>query len=77
MVVFGSILIVVVYIVIMVYAAKRFQKIAEMKGHRENCYFWWCFWTGPIGMMMVIALPDRRSGSAGESLPVLDEIPDL
>ena len=27
-------------------AAKRFQEIADMKGHNGEDYFWWCFWLG-------------------------------
>lgn len=38
-------------------AANKFEEIAEMKGH--SGYWGWCFWLGPVGWCMVIALPDR------------------
>ena len=48
----------VIYFVIAVKVSEKFESIAEMKGH--NGYFWWCFWLGPVGWAMVIALPDRK-----------------
>lgn len=71
------VIIIVVYFVIWFLAASVFQEIAEMKGHQGKRFFWWCFWVGPVGMMMVIALPDRRSGISNANSPVLDELPDL
>lgn len=50
--------IIVVVIVVVALVAYKFESIAEMKGHEG--YFWWCFWLGPVGWAMVIALPDRR-----------------
>ena len=54
-------------------AAKRFQEIADMKGHNGEDYFWW--WFGFLcGWAMVMALPDRfkwtgRSCSPNDDLP--------
>ena len=42
------------------FVSRSFQNIAEMKGHNGKPYFWWTFWVGPVGMMMVTALPDRN-----------------
>lgn len=50
-------LVCVISLVIDILVTFKFSAIAEMKGHEG--YFWWCFWLGAIGWMMVIALPDR------------------
>ena len=41
--------------------AKQFEEIAEMKGHIGSTYFWFTFILGIVGMLMVIALPDRSA----------------
>ena len=58
--VWGMLLVIlwVIYLIVVVKVSEKFESIAEMKGH--NGYFWWCFWLGPVGWAMVIALPDRR-----------------
>lgn len=71
------VLIIVVYFVIWLLAAQVFEEIAEMKGHNGKRFFWWCFFVGPVGMMMVIALPDRRNGYGNTNETVIDELPDL
>ena len=48
----------IAYLILAGYIAKVFQDIAQVKGHEERRYFWWIFLLGPVGMMMVIALPD-------------------
>ncbi len=56
--------------------SSAFEQIAEMKGHPERKYFWWCFCTGPAGYLMVAALPDW--GEAGTNTDtVRDELPPL
>ncbi len=40
--------------------AREFVTIAEMKGHDGTKYFWFTFFLGIVGMLMVIALPDKR-----------------
>lgn len=39
--------------------AKKFAKIAEMKGHDGYAYFYYVFFLGIVGMLMVVALPDN------------------
>ena len=57
------------------FIAKEFRRIAAMKGHDEERYFWWTFLFGPVGMMMVIALP---AGAAVPEKDVYDdEIPEI
>jgi hypothetical protein len=72
-------LIVVAIIVFAISAivARKFEKIANMKGHQG--YFWWCFWLGIAGWAMVIALPDRSVKTANGNASALakDELPDL
>ena len=41
--------------------SNEFHHIACQKGHTEKKYFWYCFFLGIIGYLMVIALPDLRS----------------
>ena len=77
-----------VVIAVAAFAASEFKKIAEMKGHEGGRYFWWSFLLGPIGMLMVVALPDRNKQSVTVELPKeknqlaqaesqSDELPDL
>lgn len=72
----GSVVIVlwfVVCILIMYFVAKEFARIAAMKGHKEKRYFWWTFLAGPVGVAMVIALPNSFYNTvqavASEALP--------
>ena len=50
-------------IILWVFIALEFKGIAEMKGHDSMRYFWWTFILGPIGMLMVIALPQETKDS--------------
>jgi len=38
----------------------KFAEIAEMKGYDRSTYFWWCFLCGLPGLLVVIALPERK-----------------
>ena len=58
------------------FIAQEFQRIAEMKGHKENRYFWWTFLVAPAGMLMVIALPDNANKSETNN-NVQDELPEI
>ena len=43
------------------FVGKEFEQIAGKKGHYDKKYFWWTFFAAPIGIGMVIALPDRAA----------------
>lgn len=45
-------------------AALAFGSIAREKGFSKTKYFWFCFLLGPIGYLLVIALPDRGTCTA-------------
>ena len=49
-------------------ACREFGRIADAKGWAGSYYFHFCFWMGLIGMLMVIALPDRK-GASGTPAP--------
>ena len=51
----------IIAIVIDYIIAKKFEEIAEMKGHDGSTYFWFTFIFGLVGMLMVIALPNTRA----------------
>ena len=62
--------------------AKKFEFIANQKGH--SGYLYWVFFLGVIGMLMVVALPDlfgRSSGSSSSTTEkteeTFDQLPDL
>ena len=60
--------------------ATEFAQIAEAKGHERRKYFWFTFIFMPIGMLMVVALPDRgntapKAPVAPEQKPTLKKIP--
>lgn len=47
--------------------AREFSRIAKDKGHNGRRYFHFCFWLGLVGMLMVIALPDRPGQAAAST----------
>ena len=58
---FFYLLCIVIALIIDYVIAKKFEEIAEMKGHYGNTYFWFTFIFGLIGMLMVIALPNTKA----------------
>ena len=61
----------IVGLIIAYYAGKEFERIAAMKGFVDKKFFWWSFLMPPVGMLMVVALPDRMG--AKPAAPVQDE----
>lgn len=60
------------------FIAKQFHQIASQKGHPQRKYFWWSFWLGPVGYLMVIALPDRGQAPATQVRPAPPaQLPEL
>jgi hypothetical protein len=61
--------------------SKTFREIAIMKGHSEIKYFWFCFFLGVAGYLMVVALPTNATVPVEVStkieLPVDDELPEI
>ena len=39
--------------------ASEFYAVVEKKGYEDRKYFWYCFFFGVVGYLLVIALPDR------------------
>jgi hypothetical protein len=72
-IVLGWILGVVVGVLLLYGVAKEFGKIAEMKGHNGRTYFWWTFWLGFVGMLMVVALPyiQTNDDSTKRNIPLV------
>lgn len=56
-------LVIIILIVVALYVdyliAREFSNAAEDKGYPEQKYLWICFFLGPIGYLLVIALPCR------------------
>lgn len=52
---------IVIGIVICFIIASEFAEIANKKGYDGTKYFWYTFFLGIIGALMVVALPDRNS----------------
>lgn len=58
----------VLFILIYILIAVEFSGIAELKGHYSKKYLVYSIFFGPVGWLMVIALPDRQiSGSDTQS----------
>lgn len=57
-------------IIINALIANEFYHIGCMKGHDERKYLLWCFLLLPIGMLMVVALPDRKNE---EGAPTMEQ----
>ena len=64
-------------LVLWYFVAAESRRIAAMKGHDESRYFWWTFLLGPIGMMMVIALPQEVEAPDASAPVVSDELPEI
>ena len=68
-------------IVVWIFVALEFQKIAAMKGYDDAKYFWWTLLLGPVGILMVVALPQRIEAPAAPTptaaAPDPDELPDI
>lgn len=41
--------------------AGEMELIARDKGYEQKRWFWYCFFFGIVGVLMVCALPDRGS----------------
>jgi hypothetical protein len=54
---FLTVIAIIIALAVDYFIAIKFAEIAEMKGHYDGCYFWFTFLLGPVGMLMVIALP--------------------
>lgn len=78
----------VVGIIVWVFVAVEFSNIAELKGHDGSKYLWWTLFLGPVGMMMVIALPQQIHipsvpAPVAQTVPeqvkksLADELPDI
>lgn len=48
-----------VLLVLDYFIADEFRCIAQRKGYCGRRYFWWSFFTGFVGYLMVAALPNR------------------
>ena len=69
-----SILVLICALVLNFFIAKEFQNIAYEKNANDIKYFWWCFWLGIVGWLMVIALPNNNNGSSNIENTELPEI---
>lgn len=67
----------IVVLVVWYFAAAEFRRIAAMKGHDESRYFWWTFLLGIVGMMMVIALPQKVETPDASAPVISDELPEI
>ena len=56
-----AVIILIVVIVIHCLVCRVFKEIAEEKGWTDRSYFAWVFFTGIAGMLMVVALPDKKA----------------
>ena len=75
----------VIYFVVNYFAYLRFKEIAAMKGHENFKCAVWIILFGIVGMLMVVALPDRGSAAQTQlnskaqtqSALAQDELPEL
>lgn len=61
-------IILAVVILISYIAASAFDEIAVSKGYPPMSYFWYCFWLGLAGWLMVVALPDRTAKPSNQTV---------
>lgn len=76
---FTLLALIVFVISIGVLVANEFSSIAAEKGYVNKKYFWFTFLIPVVGMLMVIALPDRRNSMthANNESFELNELPEL
>lgn len=72
----------VVLLIIEYIIAAEAMYAAELKGYSEKKYFWYTFIFGVIGILLVIALPDRATPTvvaAPEKAPsaTVEDLPEL
>lgn len=70
-----SLLTLAAWIAVVIFISKEFEHIAVLKGHDGRRYFWWTFFLGPVGMLMVIALPTVSRPDRYEDDP--DDLPGI
>lgn len=73
-------LIIVIYLIIDYIFAREFQSIVIEKGYGfidSRKYFWYTFLFGIAGMLLVIALPNRKRERPQRFLAEDDELPDI
>ena len=58
--IWGIIFFIILGFVISYLIAKNFSVFAEDKGYDKKKYFWICFLVAPVGVLMVIAMPNKR-----------------
>ena len=59
------------------FISSEFGRIAEDKGFSAQRYRRMCFWLGLIGILMVIALPDRSIGEALYQAKIFFSTPEM
>lgn len=62
------ILLLIFVVIIRFFAANEFYNIAMIKGFLDRKYFWYAFFLGIIGYLMVIALPDKNQQKIHETI---------
>lgn len=64
---FGILLVYLIIVAVALYIdyliANEFYNIAKQKGYETKKYFWFCFWLGIVGYLMVIALPNLKDNA--------------
>lgn len=66
-----SLIIIVVYILINRYISRAFYEIAQKKGQSEKRYYWFPFWLGIVGYLLVVALPDLQARPNNDTVEVV------
>ncbi len=73
-IIFIYLIVLILFIWLNYYIAESFEMVAKTKGYYEKKYFHLCFWTGIIGYLLVIALPDLNMLNELKKINNIDEI---
>lgn len=73
---FGLVMFVLVFFCFSGLLAEEFHKIAKTKGYSQGRYYWIPFFFGPLGYLLVIALPFNPSATQQYD-EIADALPKL
>lgn len=77
LIVLASVAVLAVLIALQYVVSKEFYSAAVLKGYNEKKYFWYGFFFGAVGYLLIIALPNRNNMPNQLKQNSADELPEI